>query len=459
MMDTLFLPIIQLADLYRKKELSPVEVLDLVFDRAAQWEPDLNAFITLLKEESYERAKKAEQIFYTGESTDLLTGVPFSVKDLFYTRNVLTSCGSRILKDFKPNYTATVVTMMEQNGAVLFGKTNMLEFAYGIVHPDYGQCNNPWDVGKTSGGSSSGSAASIAAGIGFASLGTDTGGSIRIPASYCGVVGLKPTYGLVSNHGVFPLSWSLDHSGPITRSVEDLAIVLDVIAGYDPLDRHSSEKADRNGMYYASLKRDYAGLRVGILPSHLTRGLDDEVASVFSNTLNLLLGMGMEVVEVDIPGFIEIEQTLMNVLLPEASHIHREWLSRKHDYTALTYQQIDQGLSISALDYIRALEERYSFRKKVDEIFTQVDILLTPTVAFPAPAEDPVIGDEELNEMTFTGPFNVSGHPAITMNGGFTQEGLPVGIQLVGKHFGEAGLLSVAHGVEIQLNETKRPLK
>jgi aspartyl-tRNA(Asn)/glutamyl-tRNA(Gln) amidotransferase subunit A len=457
MEDLLFRSMTEVASLYRQKQLSPVEVLTHVFEQVEKHEPILNAFISLLHDEGMKTAKKAERLFLSGEEVHPLTGIPFSVKDLFYTKNIKTTCGSRILKQYIPNYTATVVERLAQTDAVLFGKTNMLEFAYGVVHPDYGQCNNPWDTTRTSGGSSSGSAAAVAAGMGYASLGTDTGGSIRIPASYCGVVGLKPTYGLISVHGVFPLSWSLDHVGPITRTVEDLALILDVITGYDPLD-HYSVPSPRNYQNYRShVHLEPSRKNIGIFPASMMSHVTPEVLQVYNNALRIFESIGWQIIEVDIQGLEQVEDVLMKVLLPEAAHIHRSWLDQKEEYAPLTYQQIELGTKQYSLDYLHGLEEMRRFKQAVENTFKTVDAILTPTVAFQAPAEDPAIGDGEQNEMTFTAPFNVSGHPALTINAGFTEELLPIGLQVVGKHFGEEEVLQIAYHLEQHLNLKQRP--
>jgi aspartyl-tRNA(Asn)/glutamyl-tRNA(Gln) amidotransferase subunit A len=455
--ELLFASISDVASLYRAKEISPMELLQALFQTADELEPYLNAFISFLREPALQSAKRAEDAFLRGDTVPLLTGIPISFKDLIYTKGIKTTCGSRILHDFVPDHSATVVEKLEQQGAVMFGKTNLLEFAYGVVHPDYGQCNNPWDVGRTAGGSSSGSAASIAAGLGFASIGTDTGGSIRIPASYCGVIGVKPTYGLISTYGVFPLSWSLDHVGPITRTVEDAAIVLDAIAGYDRRDRYSHPDAGSHGSFCSHLNEDCKGIRIGYLPVSLLQGMEQEVLDIYQHALHLLQELGMELMEVTIPGYERFEDILMNVLLPEASVIHHKWMDRGDEYAPHTYRQIEEGTKRTAVRYLEALRELESFRLGLQMSLEAVDALITPSVAFPAPKEDPLIGDHEVDEMAYSGPFNVSGHPAISVNGGFTSFSLPVGIQFVGRHFSEARLLGIAHTFERSLGLNRRP--
>ncbi|MCP2034273.1 aspartyl-tRNA(Asn)/glutamyl-tRNA(Gln) amidotransferase subunit A [Planomicrobium sp. HSC-17F08] len=447
--------ITETAELYRKKEVSPVEVAKGVFEQQRRLEPELNAFITLMEEEAYRQAREAEKMFLNGDKVHLLTGIPYSAKDLFYTKGILTTCASNVLKDFKPDFSATVIEKLSRNGGVLIGKTNMLEFAYGIVHPDFRKTNNPWDTAKTSGGSSSGSAAAVASGIGYFSLGTDTGGSIRIPASYCGIVGLKPTRGLVSSHGVFPLSWSLDHAGPITRTVKDAAIVLEAIAGYDAKDSYS--RAENIGqLSIGKFGAKQRKKRVGVLSEESLSGLKLDVKGVYSDTLKQIQSLGWELKEIDIADWERTEDIIMNVLLPEAAQIHQDWFGRQNDYAPLTYQQIALGMEHKAVDYLNGLRDLKRFTASVSKLFDEVDMLLTPTVAFEAPEEDPVIGSEELDEMQFTGPFNISGHPALTLNMGFAENGLPIGMQLIAPHFQDMELLESAYALE-QTREMKFP--
>ncbi|ANU26210.1 amidase [Planococcus versutus] len=444
----------ELAKLYRNTEVSPVEIVKATFERQLKVEPQLNAFISLTEKEALQQAKEAEKHFLRRESVHILTGIPFSAKDLFYTKDIRTTCASNILRNFKPDFTATAIKKLLENGAVMIGKNNMLEFAYGVVHPDFGKTNNPWDLSKTSGGSSSGSVAAVASGIGFFSLGTDTGGSIRIPASYCGVVGLKPTRGLVSTHGVFPLSQSLDHAGPIARNALDAALVIETISGCDSEDPYSLAgkiTAVDIENFYASINK-----RIGILPERQLGGLTPDVRSVYKNTLKHVQSLGWEIEEITIPGWSQTEDIIMNVLLPEAAQIHKQWLDRKKEYATMTYHQIEMGMEKKAVDYLDGLLSLKKYTEDVTRLFKSIDFLLLPTVAFAAPAEDPVIGSSEEDEMVFTGPFNISGHPAVTINMGFTENGLPVGMQLVAPHFRDIELLQAAAQLE-HLRAVKLP--
>jgi aspartyl-tRNA(Asn)/glutamyl-tRNA(Gln) amidotransferase subunit A len=435
------LSILEVADLYRRKEMSPVEFVGSTFEKLKEVDSKLNSFITVMESEAKEAAKEAEAAFLRNEVKHVLYGIPFSVKDLYFTKGVRTTCGSHILKEYIPDTTAPLVTKLQDSGAILIGKTNMLEFAYGIVHPDYGQTNNPWDVIKTAGGSSGGSAASVAAGIGLFSLGSDTGGSIRIPASYCGIAGLKPTYGLLSLEGLFPLSPSLDHAGPMAKSAEDLMVVMEALVQGLP-----SEKLPIN-----------KNIIIGILPADKISDVTSEVFRIYEDALKHVHNIGWTVKEVDLKYFDQTEEIVMNVLLPEAALIHEKWLSRKEEYAQLTYKQIEAGLSHRSLDYLKAKRELMNAREDVDQVLKKADFLLMPTVPYPAPEEDPAL--EEDNEMKFTGLFNVTGHPAMTINAGFTKNKLPVGLQLVGRRLDDKRLIETAAKLEKLLGKSMKGIK
>ncbi|MFT9597339.1 amidase [Mesobacillus sp.] len=435
------LSILEVAELYRRKELSPVELIGSTFERLKEVDSELNSFITVLETEVTQAAKEAEADFLRNEVKHVLYGIPYSVKDLYYTKGVRTTCGSQILKDYIPNNTAPLVSRLQNCGAILIGKTNMLEFAYGIVHPAYGQTNNPWDVTKTAGGSSGGSAASVAAGIGLFSLGSDTGGSIRIPASYCGITGLKPTYGLLPLEGVFPLSPSLDHAGPMAKSAEDLLEVMDALVP---------------GFLSAKLPNNKDKI-IGILPADKSSDVSAEVAGIYKETLKQVKKIGWTVKEIELKYFDSTEEIVMNVLLPEAALIHEKWLHRKEEYAHLTYKQIEAGFSHRSLDYLKAKRELMFAREDVDRVLNEVDFLLMPTVPYPAPEEDPAL--EEGNEMKFTGLFNVTGHPAMTINTGFTKNKLPVGLQLVGRRFDDKRLIETAAKLEKLLGKSMKGIK
>jgi aspartyl-tRNA(Asn)/glutamyl-tRNA(Gln) amidotransferase subunit A len=435
-----------LHSLYEKREVSPVEVLEAVLERLEQLEPRLNAFVTMLPEEARKQAKEAENLFSKGEPTSKLTGIPVSIKDIFMTDGIRTTVGSRIMKDHVPDYDASVYTVLKSSGAVVFGKNNMLEFAYGFVHPDYGQCNNPWDTNRTAGGSSSGSASSVAAGIGHASIGTDTGGSIRIPASFCGIVGLKPTYEAVSREGCFPLSHTLDHVGPLTRTVRDNAALMEILAPTIPLSGFRSGQST-------------AGIRVGVISNLMGDPLGREVRSLVESAIHSLCDLGAEVTDVRIPGIETVHDTAMPILLTEASYHHKRWYpERADDYADGTRANLAEGFKVSGVDYVEALQERRRFTQTVDQIFDDVDVLVCPTAPFTATESDPDFEGGAIDYILRTVPFDVTGHPALTVPAGNTEsQNLPAGMELIAGRRREDTLYRVAAAYEEHMGGFARP--
>jgi aspartyl-tRNA(Asn)/glutamyl-tRNA(Gln) amidotransferase subunit A len=444
--ELLFKPIEEVGDLYRKKEVSPVEIMRLTLEQLYTLEPQLNAFITVFKNQAMEDAVKAEKVFLKGERAGKLTGIPVSVKDIFMTKGIRTSLGSRIMKDFVPDQDAYVYQALRKSGATIIGKNNMLEFAYGSIHPDYGQCNNPWDVKRTAGGSSTGSASSVAAGIGFASIGTDTGGSIRVPASFCGIVGLKPTYEKICRGGLFPLSHSLDHIGPLTRTVRDNAIILEAISSI-PF------------AFTSSSSESIEGIKIGVIRSLTEEPLQSEVLSLVEVAIDRLRQAGADIVEVEIPGIESVEEVAVPIILSEASYYHKEWYPhREDDYAPGTFANIKEGFKVSGVNYVEALEKKQQFRETVNEAFKEVDLLVCPTVPYPATEKDPSFegGDIDISKRTI--PFNTSGHPALTISAGNTvSTNLPVGIQMVGRYNDESTIYKVAQALETALGGYHTP--
>ena len=446
-----YLSIPALGRLYRTKELSPVEATFAVLDRIEKNDRRLNAFISVLKEPALVQARQAEQDFMHGIDRGPLQGVPFSLKDIFDTGGIRTTAGSAQWANRVPGQTATSARRLLEAGGVLIGKCNLLEFAYGIVHPDFGQCNNPWDLQRTSGGSSGGSASSLAAGMGWGSLGTDTGGSIRIPASYCGVVGLKPTYGRVSRHGVFPLSWSLDHVGTLARSVEDTAILLEIIAGYDALD--SSSAREPVPAYRSGLNGTIEGVRVGVLEQHLDHpDLHPGVSETTWQAIKVLEDLGATLVPLQIPSLDLADPALLVAILPEATVVHEQMLREHPDkYSEGTRQQLELGALLPAVDYVRAQQFRTRLLAEFMQVFEDADVIVSPTVAFEAPAEDPLVAaGQGSDEARRTGPYNLTGLPAISVPCGFGPDGLPLGLQIAGAPFAEDTILKVAYAYEQQ---------
>jgi aspartyl-tRNA(Asn)/glutamyl-tRNA(Gln) amidotransferase subunit A len=399
----------------------------------------------------------------------ILLGIPLGIKDLIETRGVRTTAGSQVLADFVPESDASVVTRLREAGAVLLCKTNTHEFAYGTVTAP---TRNPWNTAHVPGGSSGGSAAAVATGECLGALGTDTGGSIRIPAAACGVTGLKPTYGLVSRAGIIPLSWSLDHAGPIGRSVEDCALLLDALAGFDPLDPDS---VDVPLLAFAAslsehLEPDQAvsGTRIGVPNRFFFRGLDPEVEGAVRSAIELYAGLGAIVTEVEIPASIEEMLAVYRAIQrPEAYTYHHEqgWLeTRAGLYRPDIYEVLLAGRDYSAMDYIQGQRARRDFTTAMQSIFTKVDALVTPTLPEPARSIDRIDEPAVYNGITepagyalrYTFPFDLTGQPALTIPCGFTSTNLPVGLQLVATHFGEPTLFRLGHAYQRATDWHKR---
>lgn len=439
------------------RDVSPVEATTAVLERIEWVNPRLNAFITVMHDEALATARAAEAEIARGHYRGPLHGVPISVKDLFWTRGVRTTAGSRVLADFVPDRDATVVRRLREAGAVIVGKTNMLEFAYGEVHPDYGPCLNPWNPDYGTSGSSSGSGAFVAAGLDYGSIGSDTGGSIRFPAAYCGIVGLKPTYGLVSRDGAVPLAWSLDHVGPMTRTVRDGAILLQVIADQDTASVAQRPIAAVD--YVSSLDSTPRQVTIGVVQSTDDDQVTPDVRRATDIAVDALRRIGFRLKPVELPHPVQAARAILALFYAEASAYHAPWLrSRPDDYSDNTRDRLELGTLLSATLYLRASHVRQVIANAYRDLFRKIDILVTPTSPFASyriddtPAE-PVLqsGDRMMPLVRFTGPFNATGQPAITVPAGLTGDGLPIGIQLAARPFAERVLLQVAHALEGEL--------
>jgi len=433
-------------------DITSVEATRHYLECIARLDYQLNAFITVLHDDALVQAADADRRRASGERGALL-GVPIAIKDLFATADIRTTAGSRMLADNVPDADATVVRTLHDAGAVLLGKTNMMEMAYGYPHPDFGETANPWDVTRTAGGSSGGSAAAVAAGMASAALGSDTGGSIRSPAAYCGIVGLKPTYGAISRHGVVPLSWSLDHAGPLTRTVRDAAVMFDVLARYDPLDPASARR--QHSATLTGLDERVAGLRVGIVPELFEWHVEPEIRRVALAAVERLRDAGVTVVENELPLLRLASATIMPIIQAEATSIHWNALQqRPEDFSDALRENLRLGAMVLAKDYLDAQRLRALMAAEVDAALREVDVLVFPTQPIVAPllgvyevASSPE--DDVLDvEIGYTGPANLTGHPAISVPCGLTAAGLPVGLQFTGRVFDEATLLRVAAAFE-----------
>jgi aspartyl-tRNA(Asn)/glutamyl-tRNA(Gln) amidotransferase subunit A len=444
----------ELARMIASKAVSPVEVVRAHLDRIARLDPQLRAYITVCADAALGAAREAEARLMAGGPVGPLHGVPYALKDLYDTAGVRTTAGSKLFADRIPTADATVVKRLAAAGAIVLGKLNMVEFAYGPegLNPHYGHARNPWDstVHRMAGGSSSGSGVAVAAGLAPGALGSDTGGSIRIPASLCGITGLKPTYGRVSRSGVLPLAWSMDHVGPMTRTVADSALMLGVMAGYDPADPSTSVLPVPD--YLAALTGEVKGLRVGLLRGAFLDGASPAVRTAVESAAKTLAAAGAVIDEVDLerPG-LAAAGTLA-VVAAEALAYHAEFLrTRAAEYDPDVARRLRAGAFVGAHHYVRAQQARALVRDEIDGALAHRDVLLAPSTPIPAPAvteRETTLGDGPADVrsalLRFTRPFNFSGHPSCAVPCGFTDGGLPVGMQLVGRPFDEATVLRAA---------------
>jgi aspartyl-tRNA(Asn)/glutamyl-tRNA(Gln) amidotransferase subunit A len=449
-------PIHQLAPLLQKKEISPVELFDAAVERIYQLQPKLNSFITITEEEGRKAATEAESEIRKGQYRGPLHGIPISIKDLFATRGVRTTAGSKVLAKWIPDFDATAVARLHQAGMVLVGKTNMHEFAYGVTNdnPHYGPARNPWDPTRVPGGSSGGSAAAVASSQCTASLGSDTGGSIRTPAAVCGVVGLKPTYGRVSRYGAIPLAWSLDHVGPLTKSVEDAAIMLAAIAGPDPNDPSASSRPLPD--YRKEMRGSIRGLRLGVPRRYFFEHVDPEIQKLVSEAIRQLESMGTTTVEVDIPDLESCSAMEAHITLAEAASYHEPYLKKQaDDYSPGVRTNLEAGRYLLATDYVKSQRARTLLQRNFNEAFNRADVIVSPTLpAFSPPVGEVWVQSGDLREnvidafLRFNIPYDLTGFPAISIPCGLSSTGLPIGLQIAGRAFDETTVLRVANAYE-----------
>ncbi|WP_100499291.1 amidase [Geodermatophilus chilensis] len=446
----------QAAAAISAKELSPVELIDSVLARIDAVEPRLNAFATVTADRARKTAADAAQEIVEGTYRGPLHGLPLGVKDLYETAGVPTTSSSQVRASFMPDTDAAMVADLLEAGMVMVGKTHTHEFAYGATTPT---SRNPWDLERVPGGSSGGSGAAVAAGECLVGLGSDTGGSIRIPAAVCGTVGLKPTYGRISRRGVASLSWSLDHVGPLTRNVVDAAHVLAATAGYDRSDPASIDAPvpDYVGELAAAEGRDLTGLRVGVPTDLYFDRVDPRVEASVRAGIAQLERLGASLVEVGVPYARQMRAVSWGILGPEASSYHQEDLRNSPDlYTEEVRVALEAGELVLATDYINALRVRTLIQSAWREMFTRIDVLAAPAVPVPAPPADAevVTWDDGVTErptdclVRLSVPANITGLPALALPCGFTTEGLPVGMQLIGRPLEESTLLVAGQAFE-----------
>jgi aspartyl-tRNA(Asn)/glutamyl-tRNA(Gln) amidotransferase subunit A len=413
-------------------------------------DPLLNCFITRTFETALEAARQAEAEIARGGRRGPLHGLPLALKDLYETAGVRTTAGARVFADWIPNRNARLVELLDDAGAVLMGKLNMHEIALGVtnVNPHYGPCRNPWATGHMSGGSSGGSAAALAAGLCLGSLGTDTGGSIRIPAALCGVVGLKPTYGRASLRGVIPLSWNLDHAGPMARCVRDVALLLQAIAGYDPEDPASIDRPVDD--YVSGLADGVQGWRVAVASGEFFDSCDPQVMSTVQAAAQMFAALGAGVEAVDFSMARPAAQANGLITPCDAAAFHQQRLQeRPMDFGADVLKRLQIGAAYTSTQYALARRTQAALRRQFELFFQDYDILLLPSTPVPAPKIEGQDAVEQAARLTrFTAPFNLTGLPALSLPCGFTLEGLPVGLQIVSRPWAEAVVLRAGHAYE-----------
>ena len=447
-----YMTIAQAAPLLRDGQLSPVELTRAFLERIEAIDGRLNSYVTLLPERALAQARAAEAEILRGDYRGPLHGIPIGLKDLYDTAGILTTAMSRVTPDRVPAEDATTVARLNQAGTILLGKLAMHEFALG--GPDFTSlfppARNPWNLAHIPGGSSSGSGAAVAAGLCMGALGSDTGGSIRGPASMCGIVGIKPTYGRVSNFGVVPLSWSQDHCGPMTWTVADNALMLQALAGHDPKDPTTSTAPVPD--YSAALRDGIAGMTIGVPRRYFFESgpdVEPETLAAIEGALEVMAELGATVRDVDIPHVEQSRAANQTIMMGEAFAYHEHNLkTRREDYGAMVRDRFLLGGMLTISDYVQAQRVRSLIKREMADALREVDVLVTPTSPKPAAALEGYSGGATLTGPSFTGPFNASGIPAISTPGGFSSDGLPIGLQIAGKPFDEATVLRVAYAYE-----------
>jgi aspartyl-tRNA(Asn)/glutamyl-tRNA(Gln) amidotransferase subunit A len=453
--DLAYLTAVEVAALYRSRELSPVEFIRSLFERIEALQPTIRAYITVTAEVAMEEARAAEAALLRGEGGPLL-GIPMAYKDIYMTAGVLTTAGSKVHERDVPAITATTVRKLHEAGAVMLGKLTTHEFAMGITpeeHP-FPPARNPWNLERIPGGSSSGSGAALAAGIAVGTLGTDTGGSIRHPGCVCGIAALKPTYGRCSRYGVYTLSWSLDHTGPMARTVEDVALMLTAMAGYDPLDPASAQVPDED--YSLSLTSGVRGLKVGVMRSFYEPTAKPYVTAAVDEAVRAFAGLGAKIADVEIPS-MELVKSSPAIMLPEAYSYHAPDLHETPEkYPAWLRNRLLSGGLYRGGEYVQAQRARQIVKEDFEKVLREVDVIVTPTrgdvaMTFPEAYEDYSRGP------SYTPMYNMTGLPAISIPCGFA-DGLPIGLQIAGRPFDEATVLRVAYAYERATDwHTRRP--
>ncbi len=456
--DIPFLSAAETAEAIRAKRVSPVEVVQSYLERIDRLDSNLKGYITVCREEALDAARQAEQAVQRGDGSGALFGVPVAVKDQFWTEGILTTNGSRTYKDFVPGEDATVISRIKDAGAILLGKLNLSELAMGGTQsPPWGIPRNPWDLERTPGESSSGSGVALSAHLCAASLGEDTGGSGRGPASYCNVVGLRPTFTRVSRFGVTPMCWFMDAAAPMTKTVEDCALVLGAVAGYDPKDPYTSRKPVPD--YTAGLRDGVQGLRVGLIRElHDSDDMDPEVKSAVESSLEVFRQLGAQVQDVSIPLVSLAGAIFVGIADTEGAGARDEILrTRPLDLDAASRTRLQSAALVPAKLYNRAMKARVILRQQFMEALEQVDVLVSPTSPYPPPRHTSLTAPFENTDQvrsrfffrrSYTGSYALASLPGISVPGGFTAGNLPIGLHLGGRPFAEGTLLRAAYAYE-----------
>ncbi|KSU81096.1 aspartyl-tRNA(Asn)/glutamyl-tRNA(Gln) amidotransferase subunit A [Fictibacillus enclensis] len=452
----LHLSLSSLSEEIKLKEISPVEVVRELLARIEEINPVVNAFITVLQEQAVKEARQAEEEIMAGNYRGPLHGIPIGLKDLIYTKGIRTTMGSKIYQNYIPDRDATVVQKLKKAGAIMIGKCNTQEFAYGPTGDAsyFGPARNPYNPSKMTGGSSSGSGAAVASGLCFGALGTDTGGSIRIPASATGIVGMKPTFGRISKAGVHPLGRTLDHVGPMTRSIRDNALLLGMLAGFDHEDPFSHNLGNED--FTRCIGESISGKVIGIPTSFYFDRVDEEVKDKVKKAIHVLEDLGAVIRDVEIPVLSKVSYAQLKTLQSEAYAIHEELvLSRPQDYQAQVLERLKQSAEALGFEYVKAQEIRQEAREAFNTVFERIDVIAAPTVAILPPdigqTEISIEGKTEQVRsalLRLTEPACVTGLPSLSVPCGFSDSGLPIGLQLIGKPFSEARLYQVGAAFE-----------
>ena len=447
----------QLGRLMKKKELSPVEVIKAHLSRIESLEPKLNSFITLLADQARTAALQAEKEIQQGKYRGPLHGIPLGLKDLYYVKGIRNTAGTKVFDSFVPEFDSTVAAKLKEAGTILLGKLNMHPLAYGPTgeNPDYGHMHNPWNPDLISGGSSGGSGSAAASGECTLTMGSDTGGSIRIPSALCGLAGLKPTYGRLSRYGLTALAWSQDHAGPMARTVEDCALVMNAAAGYDRNDPASLNLPVPD--YARFLTGEIKGLRIGVPKEYFEVPIDPEVKGAVRKAIDKLSELGAAVSEISWPIFHQAGAIAIPIQLAEATAYHRSLIRTQGPriQPLSARLRLEAGFFISGVDYVQAERGRALFYQESLRLFDKVDLLAGPTMAVPAfkiGTTERKVGQTTMKVIPlltqYTRPFNLNGFPAITVPCGFSGDGLPIGLQLAGRPLDEGTVLRAAHAYE-----------